>query len=135
MQVSDARPGRPGRVGGAWAAAGVCPGGGGPRPRSRAQTPRLHLPRSAREPAAGRARVGTRGVVFAAVRAGAPSRARGCGEVSRARHPLESASSEGHLASLARRAEVPAWAVPATWGDPPPQSPRLPPPLSSLSSP
>lgn len=121
----------PGEVGAAGAAAaGVCPGGGGPRPRLRARTRRLQVPRSAR----GRAQAGIRGAVFAAVRASARPRAGGCGAVLRAQHLLELASSEGHPASLARRAEVPAWAVPATWGDPspPPQSPRLTPPLSPL---
>ena len=122
-----------GGAGAAGAAAGVCLGGGGPRPRRRARTPKLHLSRSAREPAAGRARAGIRGAGFAAVRASALPRADSCGEVSRPRHPLELASSEGHPASLARHAEVPAWAVPATWGDRSPQSPRLTPPLSPPS--
>lgn len=124
----------PGGVGAAGlaAATGVCPGGGRLRPRLRARTPRLHIPRSTRERAAGQARAGIRGAVFGAVRASALPRAGGCGAVLRAQHLLELASSEGHPASLARGAEVPTWAVPATWGDPspPPQSPRFTPLLS-----
>lgn len=134
MQVSDTRSGRPGRD---WGHQG---GGGGVSGRRRAEAlTRIRAaeiahpafcPRSSCEMSP----AGIRGTAFAAVGRVSPQERAAAERSPAPGSPSELASSEGHPAPLVHGAQVPARAVPATWGNPlPPQSPRLTPPLSPPS--